>query len=152
MLAITLHEPYVWCFTDAGKRIENREWHPEEVGAKIKRGDYVALHAGKTYDMEAAIDLSFMLAEEDLDIPDPDHIGLGCVAAVARWWGVIEQIKDPKSNQHRWRSDTRFCFVFDEIWKLPTRVPARGYSKFWHLKPGADEEVAHQWGKVESPC
>lgn len=150
-LAITIHEPFVWCFTHAGKRIENREWRPEDYGITLQRGDYVALHAGKRYDIDAAIDLSIMLAEDGLRVPEPEGLDLGAFGAVARWWGVVRNVK-PESSQARWRSETRWAFVFDEIWPLPTRVPARGMNKLWKIKPDDLVELCTQWGKVEAPC
>lgn len=151
MKSLTLHEPWVWCFTHADKRIENRDNHPREWGG-LERGEYVALHAGKTYDLDSALDLGFMLADDGLVVPGEDELVMGAVGAVARFFGVTQNLR-PGSSQERWRAEgVRYAWIFDEIWPLPTRVPCRGYRKLWHLPEDVFEVVAEQWGKCEAPC
>lgn len=153
MLALTLHEPWVWAFTDADKRIENRDNRPEDWGVRLKRGDYIALHAGtqKSYDLDAAIHLGFMLADDGLVVPEAAELEQG-VGAVARFWGVVETLR-PESSQARWRAESAaYAWMFDEIWKLPNRVPCRGYQRLWNLPVDVLEHVTELWGKCEAPC
>lgn len=146
MLALTLHEPWAWAFTDAGKRIENRDWLP---GHQLSRGDFVALCAGKTYDVDGAAQLREMLDEEELTVPDEKDLVMGAVAAVARFHSARRRIP-AKIHQDRWRSDAEYGWYYDEVWKLPTRVPCRGRQRLWRLPPDVQEEVDHQWGKCEA--
>lgn len=151
MFALTLYEPWAWAFTAADKRIENRESRPEDWGLKLRQGDHVALHAGKKYDLDGAIDLGMMLAEDGLVVPDEEELVMGAVAAVARFYAVFKTIPEA-STQLRWRAETRYAWFFDKVWCLPTRVPARGHRRLWRLPEDVHEEVDHQWGKCESPC
>lgn len=158
MLAITLHEPWVWAFTDCTKRIENREWTPQEDGRRIRRGEYVALHAGKTYDEEGALSLGWMLEDSDLVVPGVDELVTMAVGAVARFYGVpslrgfVWPEKVSRESQVPWRAKTRHAWLFDQVWKLPSRVPCPGRRRLWELPSDVQEEVDHQWGKCERPC
>jgi hypothetical protein len=150
VIAITLQQPWAWAFLASDKRIENREYSPREAGFDLKAGDPVAIHAGLTYDLDSAIDLSFMLVDEGLVVPDKDEIDLGAVVAVARFREVTAGLP-LDGRQQRWRASTRFAWVFDEVWRLPVPVKCRGQRKLWPLPPEVDEEVAMQWGKAEQP-
>ena len=54
MLAITLHQPWAWAVTHAGKRIENRTWRPPPSVV----GQRIAIHAGMRLDRIGAEILS----------------------------------------------------------------------------------------------
>lgn len=143
MKAITLQEPWAWAVACAGKRIENRDWRPS-----LAPGEYLAIHAGKVFDMDAAIHLRVILEEDGPEVPTEEGLVLGAVAAVARFRRVYEQV--PKSlGQSRWRSETRLAWYFDEVWKLPTRVPCVGRQGLWTLPEDVFEVVGEQWGKSE---
>lgn len=44
MLALTLWPEWAWAICHAGKRVENRAWHP---GKRLPVGSRLAIHAGK---------------------------------------------------------------------------------------------------------
>lgn len=59
MKAVTLWRPWPWAFIVAGKPVENRSWQLPET----MLGERLAIHAGKTFDEEAAdwIEMTFGL-------------------------------------------------------------------------------------------
>lgn len=49
--ALTVHQPWATLLARGVKRVENRTWFPTD--AELAVGDFILLHAGKTFDPEA---------------------------------------------------------------------------------------------------
>lgn len=54
MQALTLWQPWAWAMAHAGKAIENRTWKPPRTAC----GHLIAIHAGKTCDDRAIVDIA----------------------------------------------------------------------------------------------
>lgn len=123
MRALTLWQPWSWAIARAGKRVENREWKPP---AWII-GERIAIHAGKKYDDEAAVDLYNC----GLDVPTKSKIVLGAIECTAIVKGWIAEIKKDHP-QSFW-----FCgpigWVFGDVIVLPEPIPCRGRQKLWDV-------------------
>lgn len=153
MKALTLHQPWAWCFTHAGKRLENRDWKPYG----IRPGDYVALHAGKGWDP-----WGFEVVERaDHDLAWAASMGLvgevpagksgftfGAVVAVVRYLKTVSGPPTNSQSQRFWWAGS-YGWVFDEVHVLPDPVECRGYQKLWDLRPGAEAEVRQQMIRAE---
>lgn len=59
LMAITLHRPWAYAVAHLGKDIENRTW-----GCPLPQGRLMAIHAGKTYDQQAAVWIRQTLGHE----------------------------------------------------------------------------------------
>jgi len=77
LYAITLWQPWAWAIAYAGKRVENREWHPWPRLI----GQLIAIHAGMRWDSEAYEDL---LEYFKAPCPPKKESVFGAIVAVAR--------------------------------------------------------------------
>lgn len=84
---LTLWRPWPWTILHAGKRVENRPWKPP----RSIIGEYIALHAGKTWDYEAMPFIRRLAPE--VPSSSADH-PLGIVG-VARVVGCVTESSDP---------------------------------------------------------
>ncbi len=133
--ALTLHQPHAYCVVHRNKRIENRDWAPPDWLI----GEYLAIHAGKTVDVEAIERL-----ETDPDspcinttMPDKDSYVTGAVVAVAKLVGVVTESDDPYfSGPYGW--------VLDDVVAIEP-VPCRGYQKLWPLDDRTLAEVRRRF-------
>ena len=146
LTALTIWEPWVWCFTELGRKgrfIDNRDWKPIDEGVSLSKGDYVALHAGLTF-QDSAVD--FVKKRLSVTIPAADRFVkpgefealppeqrlesymLGAVAAVARFHDVFEEIPASSSQMHHHSSRMR-------LWKLSSlSLVAAWYGWQWKLR------------------
>lgn len=139
MKALTLIQPWAWCITHAGKRVENRTWAPP---ASLL-GQRFAIHAGKAPRIaEAERDL----AEHGVYVHPPDVV-FGAVVATVRLVGVA------KGHGSSWfqvsgtfernrpligvRDGLWFSgpvgWVLDDVRVLSEPVPCRGAQGLWTL-------------------
>lgn len=148
MMALTVHQPWAWAISVAGKDIENRDWAPPAgiIGQRI------AIHAGKKYDEPAwtylsdpttsPIDRARLSCDGTFDVPDADEAVRGAVVAVAtvtgRMWRGEGQIP-------HWPWYCGPCgWILQEVVALDTPVPCRGRQKLWVLPAEVEAAVRAQ--------
>lgn len=150
---LTLWQPWASCIAEGWKPIENRNW-PLPVFAQ---GKYVAIHAGKTFDDDAA---EYIRTELEYPLIPDKEVPMGVILAVGRlvgciagtevpepsrgedwdkqggsfiWmWRVDDQVKLTDIEVKEWFNGT-YGFIIRDVVKLPSPVPAKGMQKFWSL-------------------
>ncbi len=65
--ALTIHQPWASLIAEGIKRLENRTWTP--APEDIALGEYVLLHAGKTFDLDAWEDAIDVAEHQDVSVP-----------------------------------------------------------------------------------
>lgn len=146
MKALTIKQPWLWCITDATKRVENRTWKPpfNIIGQRI------ALHASKGHTKEdwyhAQGIYSFRLLPNCSDMP------LGAIVATAVIVGYVEVEQSPDATprlieatmnaiHYNHRADPWFFgpvgWLLDDVRKLPQPVPCKGAWGLWTVPDGA---------------
>lgn len=139
---LTLHRPWPWCFTHAGKRIENRDW----PAPRWLFGGYLALHSGKHFDHYACADMR----RGEFGAParqcpdDPGEHPDSVVFAIAKLTGVYRLVS---RGRNPWAFGP-YCWQLEEFVALPSPVPCRGFQKLWALPPDVFERVVEQLGKA----
>lgn len=90
--ALTLHGPWVHAIIEAGKDIENRDWP-----CYLQIGDYIALHAGKTYDWQGAISIGLITRELGRPYTPPVEMDYksGFIYGVAQFAGNVTESDSP---------------------------------------------------------
>jgi hypothetical protein len=147
--ALTLTQPWAWAISHGSKRIENREWD-----APWLVGRYLAIHAGKTYDAEAAADLASRFVElGPISMPPAkDLITLGAIVAVARVARFIHGVQgslgyevppgDPLVESP-WFAGP-IGWVLEDVTAIDP-VPCRGYQRIWTVPGALADEVRRRW-------
>jgi hypothetical protein len=160
MKALTLIQPWAWCITHAGKRVENRTW---SVGA-LAVVERLAIHAGLRTDIDALV----ALAAEGLE--PAGNMSLGAVVATAQLVACVEGNADEYRFAQRWASKSVGDFrlrvhrlirerdglwfsgpigwVLDNVLVMPRPIPARGAQGLWTLPPDVAAQVAEQEAEV----
>lgn len=138
MKALTLWQPWSWAIAHAGKRIENRTWKPPRwiIGQRI------AIHAGKTLDLDACELLEY---EDGVQLPemyfhDPQkafvQMAVESTAIVKGWTAGIGD----DHPQHRW-----FCgpigWVFEDVVLAPPLISCRGRQGLWDLPAHIERQL-----------
>jgi hypothetical protein len=129
---LTLHRPWAWAIAHGTKRIENRQWEPPNW----MLGEYLAIHAGKKWDIEGAVTVAELHGLKWAHQLPPESVAEG-IAAVAQLVGVKTESDDP------WFSGP-FGWELARIVPLDP-IPCRGRQKLWHLPPDVLEQVRRQW-------
>lgn len=89
--ALTLHRPWDWAIINAGKDVENRDWP-----CYLKPGDYIALHAGKTFDHAGYRFIADMCAEVRAPWPPTDEQHrAGFIYGIAQFGGNVQDSDSP---------------------------------------------------------
>lgn len=135
MKALTLIQPWLWSIVDGPKRVENRKWKPwpEVVGQTI------ALHAGKTYDDEAAD----ILREYELEPPARGVCIQSAIVGVARVASFVRgEAGDPivMPDQMKWFFGP-YGWLLEDVRKLREPVPCKGALALWRLPPAIEAAV-----------
>lgn len=144
--AITIRPPWVYCITPKGKLVENR-------GRNCTYRGLIALHAGKTADVEADNDprIRAMWGNEPR-IGQP----VGAVIKVARLVdchrahqpavGIYEPTCCGEWADGLYRGMPAYHLVLDDIFHLPEPVYVRGQQSVpWTLPAEVAEQVAAQF-------
>lgn len=138
--ALTLHQPWAFCIAESTKRVENRDWPPP----RWLVGKYFAIHAGKSYDQDAAVDL----AAEGIVVPPAERIATGAIVAVARLAGAarqdgecfgVGQERATEARADRWFFGPWGWLIEDVVAIAP--VPCRGMQKLWRVPDDVAEQV-----------
>lgn len=115
LFALTLRQPWATAVRDFGKRVENRSWKPP---AHVM-GQYIAIHAGLTFD-EAGAD---WLAARTGRMTTSGNVPRGAVIALARVADVVSEKDD------LWFSGPK-GWCFDEV--IPVEpVSCSGRQSLW---------------------
>jgi hypothetical protein len=150
--ALTIKQPWLWCITDATKRVENRTWKPpfNMIGQRI------ALHASKSHtkdDWHRAQDACAIK-----QVPRPgtsqDLVPLGAIVATAVIVGYVvveekpnttpREVEASKNAMHYdHRSDPWFFgpvgWLLDDVRKLTQPIPCKGALGLWTVPDGVME-------------
>lgn len=140
---LTLWRPWPWAFTHADKRVENRPW----PAPRWIVGGYVALHAGKTFDKDAARDMHdhCYTAAADNVPTDPAAHPDSVIVAVARVTGCHVHIgAPPKGTEPIPWAFGPYVWELPDVVTLGEPVPCRGAQGLWKLPPDVLERVAAQ--------
>lgn len=141
MKAITLWQPWSWAIAYAGKRIENRGWKPP--AAII--GQRIAIHAGKTLDLNACEGLG---CEDDIQLPemyfhDPKKAFVhGAIESTALLKGWTEGLCS-SHPQSLWLTGP-IGWVLDDVVVLPRPILCRGAQGLWNLPRETERLVLEQ--------
>ena len=140
--AVTLIRPWPYAVTDLDKDVENRSYVP----SGIKKGDWFAVHAGKSWDKGGAhwIEETFWKTIP----PEPEHpTGIVAIAEYLGHfsggdrgikncsWLIGEPLLDSSwfSGPYGWK--------LGRVVKLSEPVPCRGYQKVWSIPDDAQEAL-----------
>lgn len=90
--ALTFHGPWVHAILYAGKDVENRNWK-----CPLRVGDYIALHAGKTYDWDGAIDIGLITRRLGKPYTPPVEMDYkpGFIYGIAQFGGNVTESDSP---------------------------------------------------------
>jgi hypothetical protein len=137
---LTLHGPWTHAILYAGKDIENRDYP-----CYLKIGDYIALHAGKTYDWQGAISIGLITRELGRPYTPPveQDYKAGFIYGVAQFAGNVEDSDSP------W-------FFGDYGWQLTNVVAiepvvCRGKQGLFALDPVVLMMVRRNWKAATNP-
>lgn len=83
MKAISIRQPWVWAFMEAGKPVENRSWCTSYRGP-------ILLHASKTFDMPGK-----RWIEKHMGIKVPGNLPRGGIVARGRLVNCVEYMDSP---------------------------------------------------------
>lgn len=121
MFALTVHQPWAHFLAAGVKPVENRQWSPPP--ALI--GQWIAIHAGKTFDTEGARHIESELA---IDVPPEAELPLGAIVAVA----VLDRVAktDHEAGYNEWYRGPFGWFLRDVV-RIDPAVACRGYQKLW---------------------
>ena len=130
--ALTLWRPWPNVILYGGKRVENRPWKPW----KVVMGKYIALHAGFTYDDEAA---RWMRLKRLYDPPSEKDCPSGCIVGVARVVGYInKQGIDQNGNPNEAVKSPWFFgpygWLLDNVTPLSNPVAVKGARGLWTVE------------------
>ncbi len=147
MKALTIKQPWLWCITDATKRVENRTWKPpfNMIGQRI------ALHASKSHTKD-----DWSHAQDIYPVAAIATVPLGAIVATAVIVGyvVVEHkpnmtprlIEATKSAMgYNERSDPWFFgpvgWLLDDVVKLSQPVPCKGALGLWTVPDDVMEAI-----------
>lgn len=136
---LSVHQPYAWALAAGFKPIENRAWAPP----RTLLGGFLAIHAAKTTERMGDIPRVAELAGVM-----PSELSFGAILAVVRVTGFAASVEQLPPSSRPWFTGP-FAWVFSELRRLPTPVPARGQQGLWTPSPTELAEVRRQWQVAE---
>lgn len=147
MLALTLWPEWAWAICHAGKRVENRTWHP---GKRLPVGSQLAIHAGKHIGgrpgVEVALDaVDIVLAMWETDGPirtmDEERRLSTCprsaIVAVATIAGFDQE------QRTRWDVPGAWHWRLEDVEVLPAPAACRGAQGLWTVPAAMIRETVH---------
>jgi hypothetical protein len=126
---LTLHRPWPWAFTHADKFLENRTW----PAPRTMLDQYVALHAGKRWDQEAAVHMSrgnFGPAARACPLNDEKHPS-GVIVALGRLVVIGHHSEEPGLSP--WAFGPWLWEFKQPLFVLQRPVPCNGAQGLWVL-------------------
>jgi hypothetical protein len=149
LFAITLTNPWPYCVTDLGKRVENRSWWP----AATLIGQRIALHAGKTIEPESwssAATLKPELRKMSMSsIPYGAIVGMFTLAGYVRAdRGVVTHRAGRASKTYEPASDPWFFgpvgWLLADVVKFQAPIECRGSQRLWTVPPSLAKQCRAQ--------
>lgn len=150
ILGLTLMQPWAHAVIAEGKPVENRTWRPW-----CPIGTYLAIHAGKTYDIDGEHWIASALGRQ---LPPRKHHDTGAIVGVARLAAVVEGgVLDAKVVAGRLPATMEpggpgwdwYCgpkgWVLDEVVKLPKPLPCKGAQGLWRVPDDVLPLLRKQW-------
>jgi hypothetical protein len=146
--ALTVHRPWPWAIAEKHKPVENRGWKPPTT--LVTR--HLAIHAGKTFDEEAAEAIAFHFG---IDVPPESEHVAGAIVAVVRLAAIIMRTgpgeRDfevlhgtlPSPFDARWFSG-EYGWCFDDVTEIEP-VACRGMQGLWPVPADVVEVVRARW-------
>lgn len=118
--AITLHRPWAWAITHLDKRVENRTWK-----CPLPGGSLFAIHAGKSWDMNAVRFIESVNSSELITMPPEEEHPRGIVA-IARFDGNV------------WHDDSPWFmggigWLFSDVVVFDNPVTCLGRERLWKV-------------------
>jgi hypothetical protein len=154
--ALTLHRPWTWAITHAGKRIENRGWPPYAWLI----GKHLAIHAGKHFDEDAAIGLRPLFPGLEISDASIPHSQIVAVAQVRGWidkagHAHVRTAPGHDDPKHDYIAEARALmrsiwfsgpigWVLGEPLVFDEPVRTRGFQGVWALPPAVLAKVNEQ--------
>ena len=136
LYALTLWRPWPWCILGLpegeAKRLENRDWAPPQSAV----GQYIAIHAGLTWDEEGVNGLRSL----GVEVPPKDVHRGGAIVGVARLAGYTVG-----SQESRWRAEgARYAWLLDNVRAIEP-VECQGAPKLWVPPQAVVTKVRQAW-------
>ncbi len=146
MRALTLHQPWAWAIAHADKRIENRVQRPMRGIV----GQQLAIHAGKTLDVEAAVMMRSGRYGDAARYCPGGELETSVIVAVTRVVGVAmvpREVVEMGFDPAPWWTGP-FGLLLADVFTLNRPVYARGMQGYWHVPPLALVEVERQLAEL----
>ena len=137
MRALTLKQPWLYAIEHLGKRVENRSW----VIPKKLRGQWIALHAGKSRDMEEWHQVE-LISGQPISM-DPIY---GAITSIAKFGDFFVTKEYPYSlhvAQQKWFSGPYGWVIFDIVF-LDKPLYCRGMLGLWPVPGEIEEKIREQ--------
>lgn len=156
MRALTLWRPWAGAVAHMGKPVENRSWFPpKHVRGEPIWGEVIAIHAGRTWDADAA---EWMVAE---GLATQDQVrwkahptGIVCVARligvanyITRTLLAFDQSRREECEtaaRSPWGDMDDYGWLLGDVVPLPEPVPCRGAQGLWRVPPAIERQVLEQ--------
>jgi len=131
MKALTIQQPYAELIARGEKRVENRRWYASYRGP-------LAIHAGKGRDY---LDLDPLGVSDASGLLVRD-MAFGAIVATCELVACIP-IRDIRSLRFEsrfpwlsdhWHAEGPFCFILENINRLPQSIPCKGAQGLWDWK------------------
>jgi hypothetical protein len=132
---LTLHQPWAFAIAHLDKRVENRTWEPPAWLV----GGFLAIHAGKTFDREAALSLMEEFDEGVVPPPRAASYASSAIVAVAR----VEEVRREPRGLDLWWCGPVGWYLGEVVAIDP--VPCRGAQGLWTLPPDVLATVRERW-------
>ena len=116
---LTLHRPWAAAIVHGDKRVENRTWVPPAT--LTRRGLWLAIHAGKTYDPDGAESVLGILGR----LP-PRHDACGIIG-VARY---VDAVRPEEREDDPWAVGP-WCWILDDVRVVEPAIQVRGSMGLW---------------------
>lgn len=143
IFGLTLWRPWGWAIFHLGKDVENRGLSFQAPAV----GSWLAIHNGKHYDEDAALDLALShmreLIARGLQVPEDEEEPSGCIIGVARVQAVT---RAQPFRESRWYTGETGLWLTNTT-LLPEPVPCRGERGLWGLPPAVLELVRTGWAR-----
>lgn len=140
LLALTLHRPWPLAICKLGKRVENRGWEPP----KRIIGQWLAIHAGKVFDENAAV---AVCCEINSAMPISSRFHPLGIVALVKVTGFTRDEELLTTEQKRWWIGP-VGWVLDDVVAFDSPVVAVGKQGLWPVEGEALEKCRVQLAKA----
>ena len=150
MYALTLHQPWASLIAVGVKQWETRAWPP----ARYALGTLLAIHAGKTCDIDMLMDQYVVdaLGNDEgrlyaADLPAGEIVAVARLQTFQRTEAVAQYLR-PMELHFGDYTPGRYAWSLGDVHKLAKPVPARGAQKLWSVgNPEFSQPLEQAWGE-----